>query len=44
MEKAWEGTKKDIFNTENQAVSNFVLIRSFQKVREMYLKNNFRLE
>ena len=38
-EKAWEGTKKDIFNTENQAVSNFVYSSDlFKKVREMYLK------
>ena len=37
--KAWEGTKKDIFNTENQAVSNFVYSSNlFKKVREMYLK------
>ena len=37
--KAWEGTKKDIFNTENQAVLNFVYSSDlFKKVREMYLK------
>ena len=37
--KAWEGNKKDIFNTENQAVSNFVYSSDlFKKVREMYLK------
>ena len=37
--KAWEGTKKDIFNTENQAVSDFVYSSDlFKKVREMYLK------
>ena len=37
--KAWEGTKKDIFNTENQAVSNFVYSSDlFKKVRDMYLK------
>ena len=37
--KAWEGTKKDIFNTKNQAVSNFVYSSDlFKKVREMYLK------
>jgi len=37
--KAWEGTKKDIFNTGNQAVSNFVYSSDlFKKVREMYLK------
>ena len=39
MEKKREGTKKDIFNTENQAVSNFVYSSDlFKKVREMYLK------
>ena len=31
--------RKDIFNTENQAVSNFVYSSDlFKKVREMYLK------
>ena len=38
--KAWEGTKKDIFNTNNAAVSSFVYSSDlFKKVREMYLKN-----
>ena len=38
--KAWEGTKKDIFNTDNAAVSGFVYSSDlFKKVREMYLKN-----
>jgi len=38
--KAWEGTKKDIFNTDNTAVSGFVYSSDlFKKVREMYLKN-----
>ncbi len=38
--KAWEGTKKDIFNTNNEAVSNFVYSSDlFKKVRKMYLKN-----
>ena len=38
--KAWEGTKKDIFNTDNQAVSNFVYSSDlFKKVRKMYIKN-----
>ena len=38
--KAWEGTKKDIFNTDNAAVSSFVYSSDlFKKVREMYLKN-----
>ena len=37
--KAWEGTKEDIFTTENKAVSNFVYSSDlFKKVREMYLK------
>lgn len=37
--KAWEGTKEDIFNTDNKAVSNFVYSSDlFKKVREMYLK------
>ena len=38
--KAWEGTKKDIFNTDNAAVSSFVYSSDlFKKVREMYLQN-----
>ena len=38
--KAWEGTKKDIFNTDNVAVSNFVYSSDlFKKVRKMYIKN-----
>ncbi|MDG1920188.1 MAG: ATP-binding cassette domain-containing protein [Flavobacteriaceae bacterium] len=37
--KAWEGTKEDIFTTENEAVSNFVYSSDlFKKVREIYLK------
>ena len=37
--KALEGTKEDIFTTENEAVSNFVYSSDlFKKVREMYLK------
>ncbi|MDC0916568.1 ATP-binding cassette domain-containing protein [Flavobacteriaceae bacterium] len=37
--KAWEGTKEDIFTTENEAVSNFVYSSDlFKRVREMYLK------
>ena len=37
--KAWEGTKEDIFTTENEAVSDFVYSSDlFKKVREMYLK------
>ena len=39
-DKAWEGTKEDIFNTDNRSVSNFVYSSDlFKKVREMYLKN-----
>lgn len=38
--KAWEGTKKEIFNTDNEAVTNFVYSSDlFKKVREVYLKN-----
>jgi len=38
--KAWEGSKKDIFNTDNEAVSNFVYSSDlFKKVRKIYLKN-----
>tara|TARA_A100001011_G_scaffold400864_1_gene520169 strand:- start:9616 stop:10377 length:762 start_codon:yes stop_codon:yes gene_type:complete len=38
-DKAWEGTKEDIFNTDNGSVSNFVYSSDlFKKVREMYLK------
>jgi len=37
--KAWEGSKKDIFNTDNEAVSNFVYSSDlFKKVRKLYLK------
>ena len=37
--KACEGTKEDIFNTDNKAVSNFVYSSDlFKKVREVYLK------
>ena len=39
--KAWEGTKKDIFNTDNEAVRNFVYSSDlFKKVREVYLKDD----
>lgn len=39
--KAWEGTKEEIFNTDNEAVSNFVYSSDlFKKVREVYLKTN----
>jgi phospholipid/cholesterol/gamma-HCH transport system ATP-binding protein len=37
--KAWEGSKKDIFNTDNEAVSNFVYSSElFKKVRKMYIE------
>lgn len=39
--KAWEGTKEEIFNTDNEAVTNFVYSSDlFKKVREIYLKTN----
>jgi len=38
--KAWEGSKKDIFNTDNEVVSNFVYSSDlFKKVRKVYLKS-----
>ena len=37
--KSWEGTKEEIFNTDNEAVTNFVYSSDlFKKVREVYLK------
>lgn len=37
--KAWEGTKEEIFRTDNQAVTDFVYSSNlFRKVREAYLK------
>ena len=39
--KAWEGTKEEIFNTDNEAVTNFVYSSDlFKKVREVYLKDD----
>ncbi|MGB0376051.1 MAG: ABC transporter ATP-binding protein [Flavobacteriaceae bacterium] len=39
--KAWEGTQKDIFVTDNDAVSSFVYSSDlFKKVREVYLKKS----
>lgn len=36
--KAWEGSNKDIFKTENEAVSNFVYSSNLmKKVRQLYL-------
>ena len=38
--KAWEGTKEEIFRTDNEAVVDFVYSSNlFKKVREAYLKN-----
>jgi phospholipid/cholesterol/gamma-HCH transport system ATP-binding protein len=38
--KSWEGTKEEIFNTENEAVTNFVYSSDlFKKVREVYHKD-----
>jgi phospholipid/cholesterol/gamma-HCH transport system ATP-binding protein len=37
--KAWEGTKEEIFTTENEAVVNFVYSSNlYKKVREVYRK------
>ena len=39
--KAWEGTNKDIFRTDNEAVTDFVYSSNlFKKVRKMYLEDN----
>jgi phospholipid/cholesterol/gamma-HCH transport system ATP-binding protein len=38
--KAWEGTNKDIFKTDNKAVTDFVYSSNlFKKVRKMYLND-----
>jgi phospholipid/cholesterol/gamma-HCH transport system ATP-binding protein len=37
--KEWEGTKDEIFKTDNQAVTNFVYSSElFKKVRQMYIE------
>lgn len=37
--KAWEGSNKEIFKTDNEAVTNFVYSSElFKKVRQMYLE------
>ena len=37
--KEWEGTNKDIFKTDNKAITDFVYSSElFKKVRQMYLK------
>ncbi len=39
--KAWEGTNKEIFKTDNEAVTNFVYSSElFKKVRKMYIDEN----
>ena len=39
--KAWEGTNKEIFKTENEAIVNFVYSSNlFKKVREAYLNES----
>jgi len=39
--KEWEGSKKTIFKTDNEAVTNFVYSSNlFKKVRKMYLKED----
>jgi phospholipid/cholesterol/gamma-HCH transport system ATP-binding protein len=39
--KAWEGSKEAIFNTDNEAVTNFVYSSDlFKKVREVYHKDD----
>ena len=39
--KEWEGSKHDIFKTENEAVTNFVYSSNlFKKVRRVYLEND----
>ncbi|WP_411768687.1 ABC transporter ATP-binding protein [Winogradskyella sp. A3E31] len=37
--KAWEGSRQNIFNTDNEAVTNFVYSSElFKKVRKMYIE------
>jgi len=37
--KAWEGTKEDVFKTDNEAVTDFVYFSElFKKVRKMYVE------
>jgi phospholipid/cholesterol/gamma-HCH transport system ATP-binding protein len=39
--KAWEGSKKNIFKTDNEVVTDFVYSSNlFKKVRKMYLEEN----
>ena len=40
-EKKWEGTNKEIFNTDNESISNFVYSSELlKKVRNIYVKEN----
>jgi phospholipid/cholesterol/gamma-HCH transport system ATP-binding protein len=37
--KEWEGSKREIFRTDNKAVTNFVYSSDlFKKVRQMYIE------
>jgi phospholipid/cholesterol/gamma-HCH transport system ATP-binding protein len=39
--KAWEGSNKTIFKTDNKAVTDFVYSSElFKKVRKMYIEEN----
>ena len=39
--KAWEGSNKDIFKTDNKAVTDFVYSSNLmKKVRKMYIDAN----
>jgi phospholipid/cholesterol/gamma-HCH transport system ATP-binding protein len=39
--KAWEGSNKTIFKTDNEVVTDFVYSSElFKKVRKMYLEEN----
>ncbi|HKJ06395.1 MAG TPA: ATP-binding cassette domain-containing protein, partial [Flavobacteriaceae bacterium] len=39
--KAWEGSNKEIFKTENEAIVNFVYSSNlFRKVKEAYVREN----
>lgn len=43
--KEWEGSKKTIFRTDNEAVTNFVYSsKLFKKVRKMYLEEDTKPE
>ncbi len=40
-EKKWEGSNKEIFKTDNEAVTNFVYSSElFKKVRKVYLEES----